>query len=239
MTPEEAFFTVHRDLPREGPGSDADVLWAARLAGVARDARILDAGCGPGADVPALRSVAPDGRVVAVEAHAPFIDQARARVGDDPRVTLVAGDMESVEGPFDFVWSAGALYFLGIEPGLAVLGGKLAPGGAIAFSHLTYLVSEPDAELRAALVAELPDIDGPDALTARIRSAGFEMLGQRILPRASWEAYYGPLRERIAALRPEADPVLAAALDESEAEAALHDRFGDQYGYTLSVVRPA
>ena len=239
MTPEEAFFIVHRDLPREGPGSDEDVLWATGLAGIARDARLLDAGCGPGADIPALRASAPDGHVVAVDAHAPFVEQARALVVNDPQVTLVAGDMAAVGGPFDFIWCAGALYFLGIEPGLETLREKLAPGGAIAFSHLTYLVPDPAAELRTALEAELPDIGGPDALAARIRAAGFEVLGQRILPHASWQAYYGPMRARIATLRPAADAALTVALDECEAEAALYDRLGDQYGYTLSVVRPA
>ena len=33
----EAFFTLHRDLPREGPGEPADVAWAALLAGLPQD----------------------------------------------------------------------------------------------------------------------------------------------------------------------------------------------------------
>ena len=72
MTPDEAFFTVHADLPREGPGSRADLDWAVRVAGVSDTARILDAGCGPGADIEGLLAHAPRGHVMAVDTHAPF-----------------------------------------------------------------------------------------------------------------------------------------------------------------------
>lgn len=44
----DAFFALHRDLPREGPGEAADVAWALEVAGVAPGARVADAGCGPG-----------------------------------------------------------------------------------------------------------------------------------------------------------------------------------------------
>ena len=42
----EAFFTVHRGLPREGPGTAEDVAWACGLAGLPEGAVICDAVCG-------------------------------------------------------------------------------------------------------------------------------------------------------------------------------------------------
>ena len=83
----DAFFTLHADLPREGPGVPADVAWATDLAGVAPDARILDGGCGPGADIAALLAAAPRGRVVAVERHLPFVHAVNDAWGHDVRVT--------------------------------------------------------------------------------------------------------------------------------------------------------
>ena len=166
----EAFFTLHSDLPREGPGCPADVDWACNLAGIAKTARILDAGCGPGADNETLLSQAPDGHVTAVDAHAPFVAQARAVHGEDPRVTLIVGDMTSVDGPFDFIWCAGALYFLGLEEGRRLMSDKHAPGGCLAFSHLVYFVADPDPELQRALQLEMPDIAGVDALQDRVRA---------------------------------------------------------------------
>ena len=238
MIPPEAFFTIHADLPREGPGCAEDVIWACDLAGVARDARILDAGCGPGADIAALLEHAPIGSVLGVDKHAPFIAQARQLYGQEPRVSLHVGDMADADGPFDFIWCAGALYFLGIETGLEVLRQKLSPGGAIAFSHLVYTVDAPDPEAQAALQAEMPDIDGIPALSVRIRDAGFDLLGQRVLQAKAWAAYYEPMRARFDTLRSGANAELQSAIAEHEAEIALYDRIGAQFGYVLSVVRP-
>ncbi|MFZ7089605.1 SAM-dependent methyltransferase [Primorskyibacter sp. 2E233] len=233
-----AFFTLHDDLPREGPGRAEDVAWALGLGGAMPGARVLDAGCGPGADISALLlAVAPGGHVVAVDAHAPFVHQAERRWGRDSRVTLVTGDMRDVDGPFDVIWCAGALYFLGLLDGLRVMRDKLRPGGLMCFSEMVVRVPAPDADLRAALEAEYPAIGDQTRLKGMIRAAGLDLIGQKILPRASWEAYFQPMEKRIAQLRPTADEDLAAVLDEAEAEIALWRRYWEQFGYALSVVR--
>lgn len=233
----DAFFTLHQGLPREGPGCRADLDWACKLAKVPDDARILDAGCGPGADIEGLLAQAPRGRVVAVDTHAPFVDVAKSRFEQDDRVTCLACDMRDAKGPFDFIWSAGALYFLGIKDGLQAMTAKLKPEGALAFSHLVYTVDTPDPALTSVLEAE-PGIMGANALQSLIQEDGFELLGQRLVPDSAWEAYYAPMRDRIAALRPGADAELHAVLDDGAAEIKLRDDFGHQYGYVLSVVRP-
>lgn len=234
----EAFFTLHNDLPREGPGCPDDVVWACNCAQVPRNARILDAGCGPGADIPGLLDHAPKGQVLAVDVHAPFAAAVRAKYADDPRVRAEAMDMSQVEGPFDFIWSAGALYFLGVEKGLKTMAGKLASGGAIAFSHLTYLVDVPHQDVFDVFDNE-PDVMGQADLRNLITRSGFDVLGQRILPNASWDAYNDPIRERIAQLRRDADDDLMTVLREAEAEIAMRDKHSDQFGYVLSVVRAA
>ena len=47
-----------------------------------------------------------------------------------------------------------------------------------------------------------------------------------------------PLAERVAALRRNADPVLALALDAAETEIAAWEHVRAETGYLLSVVRP-
>lgn len=235
MTP--AFFTLHQDLPREGPGTADDVLWACELAGLATDARILDAGCGPGADIGPLLDYARDGTVLAVDTHAPFVQAAQARHGSDARVTCRAMDMGDADGPFDFIWSAGALYFLGIAAGLDKMRHKLAPGGALAFSHLVYTVDTPDPALRAMLDGE-PDIVGRADLRDLIARAGYRLEGERVLSEAAWATYYTPMQARIDALRGDADADLQQVLTEGQAEIDMWRRFGAQFGYVLSVVRP-
>ncbi len=159
MTEEEAFWAVHQGLPRQGPGEPADVAWAAGVAGLAPDARICDAGCGPGADFEALLAAAPEGDVTGVERHADFVEAAAARRLD--RVVVRQGDAADITGPYDFIWAAGSLYFLGVTEGLRRWRDALAPGGAVAFSELCWLVRESaggGADPLAALSAD----DGAD-----------------------------------------------------------------------------
>lgn len=240
MSPNAAFFTLHSALPRQGPGSREDLDWAIGRAAVPDAPRILDAGCGPGADIEGLLAHRPGASLLAVDAHAGFIDEVRARWSGDPRVDARVEDMRAVDGPFDLIWSAGALYSIGLEPALAAMFGKLAPGGALIFSEMCWITPTPDDALCAATRAIYPDIGSETALRDRIRAAGFVLDGQRILPPSSWEAYYGPLEARIAALRPGADAELGAVLDDAEAEIAYWRGNCRRFGYVLSVaMKPA
>jgi len=51
-------------------------------------------------------------------------------------------------GSVDLIWSEGALYNVGVEPGLRVLRELLAPGGTIAFSELCWLAEPAEEPLR-------------------------------------------------------------------------------------------
>lgn len=236
--PNDAFFTLHADLPREGPGETADVAWAAETAGIGPDARILDAACGPGGDIGALLRAAPMGHVTAIDLHAPFIEAARARWGADPRVTLMTGDMTDPSGPFDVIWCAGAVYFLGIEAALRAWAPRLAPGGVIAFSEPCLFTDTPSEGAIAFWegYARLTDATG---IAAQVAAAGFTTLATRAVGDIGWESYFRPMEARIAKLRPGADAALASVLDEAEAEIALWRAHRAETGYLLSLVRPA
>jgi len=232
---EDGFFKLHNDLPREGPGEPDDVRWALECARVKPGAQILDAGSGPGGDVATLLEVE-GAHVTAVDAHGPFVAAIRGRFPQD-RVTAVEGDMSVQEGPFDFIWCAGAIYFLGVAAGLAAFRGRLAVGGAIAFSEPCLFVDDPSDEAQAlweGYVAR-PRAD----LLEEVEAAGYRVLGDRRLSDAAWEAYYGPLLERAKRLREEAVPGVASALNMAEAEAALWRRVKRETGYLLVVARPA
>ena len=238
MTPNEAFFQLHAGLAREGPGCREDLDWAVEFATLPEDACILDAGCGPGADIERLLTHMPKGHVTAVDKHLPFIEAVNARWSSDARVTAIAGDMADAEGPFDLVWCAGALYFLSVDKGLPLLGKKLAPGGAIAFSDLVYLNSNPDLALRDYLEAEVPQMRSAAELGHAIAKAGFHALGQRVLSDEAWEEYFTPMEQRIDMLRSNPDAALTEVLDEADTEIAMWRRYSHQFGYVLSVVRP-
>lgn len=234
----DIFFTIHADLPREGPGETADVAWAAEVAGLTPRARVLDAASGPGGDLGALLRVAAHGHVTAIDKHAPFVEAAGARWGKDKRVTLLTGDYLSPGGPFDFIWCAGAVYFVGIETALSAWRAALAEGGMIAFSEPCLFTQTPSEGAIAFWegYARLTDAQG---IAGQVRSAGFETVATKTVSDIAWESYLRPMQDRLARLRHGADERLLAVIEAHEAEIAGWRAHRAETGYLLSVVRPA
>lgn len=235
----ETFFIVHRGLPREGPGSPEDVDWAMEVGGIAKDAVICDAGSGPGSDVAALLAHVPQGRVVAVDKVEAFVRATAERFGAEPRLRAVVGDLTELatlpEAPFDGIWCAGALYFLGLDTGPSVMAQALKPGGILAFSEPAFLCDNP-SEAARALWEGYPAQDAI-AIARAVEAQGYEVLGQRTVGDVGWEAYYQPLEARIASLRTGADPRLTAMLDLCADEAARWRAVKHETGYVLTVAR--
>lgn len=234
----EAFFTLHCDLPREGPGDRDSLDWALTLAAPPETGVVCDAGCGPGDDIAGLLAHVPAGRVEAFELHEGFVAQAQKRFEGEPRVQVRQGDMAGLRGPYDLIWSAGALYFLGVTEGLRAWRSALAAGGAVAFSQACWFTDAPSEAAQAYWAQEYPEMTDAAGISEQIAAAGYDILGQRPLPDAAWEAYFTPMETRIARLRPGATPALAAVLDEAEAEIATWRAHRREFGYLLSVVRP-
>ena len=237
LTPEEAFLTLYSDLNREGPGAAADLGWALSVAATPAQARICDAGCGSGADTVTLAKERPKARIEAVEKIAQFVQAAQKRTapfGD--RVAVRQGDMAQLDGPFDLIWCAGALYFLGVTEGLKGWRDALAPGGVVAFSEPCLLPRPSDAA--RAFWAEYPQITDVAGIRARVAAAGYRVLGEQMQIGDAWEAYYIPMAKRIEKLRPDATGALAAALDEAEAEIARWRAAPSEIAYALMVVAP-
>ena len=239
MTPSEAFFTIHRDLPREGPGLPEDVLWALYVAGTPEHARICDAACGPGADTVTLAEARPDARIDAVDLQAHFLDAARARCqrhGD--RVRFRQTDYTSLPGDYDLIWCAGAMYFEGMETVLDAWRHRLLPGGRVAFSEPAWVSEPPSPEAQAFWSAE-GHVEGLSSLCKRLGQAGWHILGQRWLIGAPWEAYYAPMKDRLGMLRAQ-DPneAVAGAIDEAQQEITHWETAPDQIAYVLFVVEP-
>ena len=239
MTPSEAFFSVHRDLPREGPGVPDDVRWALEVAGTPDQVSICDAACGPGADMVTLAEERPEATVLGVDLVPHFVDAARHQTEEfGERVQVEELDYTHLPGRYDLIWCAGAVYFVGLEAALANWLEHLTPGGAVAFSEPAW-VSEPPSSDARAFWEEYPAICGVDELKRRIADAGWHVLGQRWLIGEPWEAYYEPMKERITDLKaghPSGE--LSKAIAESEAEIAKWEAATDEIAYVLFVVRP-
>lgn len=244
----DAFFTLHRDLPREGPGhrdSTARALFT--IPTLCARPRILDLGCGPGASTIDLALLLPDATLTALDAHAPFLEtlMQRARAaGVADRVTPVRGDLRiPPPGEYDLIWCEGAAYLMGFTQALTAWEPLLAYGGSIALSEpvwLTDLAPSTLPQRLRACWAEYPDMQSLQTRRRQIESLGLRNHGDFVLPaRDWWESYYDPITARISALRapPESlSPELLAVLDAAEEEMAVYREHGTLYGYAFFVV---
>ena len=241
MTPQQrdAFFQIHRDLHREGPGEPADVGWAVQQLALSGPVKVLDAACGPGADTATLAELLPDARIEGVETVPHFVDEACARLARfAPRVTVRQGDMRVVQGPLDLIWCAGALYFLGVTEGLRGWRDVLAPGGAIVFSEPVWL-DTPPSDAAMAFWEEYPQITDLDGIIARVTDAGYQVQDHRMIVGEPWQAYYRPIQDRIDRLRAAApDAALKAALDQEQLEIDRWRAAPDDIAYALLIVTP-
>lgn len=231
----QAFFEVHRGLPREGPGLPEDVHWA--LAQIKPPARVLDAACGPGADTATLAEALPQARIEAVEMVPHFVTEARertARFGD--RIMVLEADMLSMSGPYDLIWCAGAVYFAGIARALGAWRKALSPGGYVAFSGP---VLEPGASKAARRFWDGEgQVSSEAQVLSKVQAAGYRVLETRRIVGAAWEAYYTPMQAHIDALRA-ANPTdaVAQACDQAEAEMSNWRAARDEVAYLLILAR--
>ena len=237
MNPQ-AFSTLHRNLPREGPGEPADIEWLGRQISLPEGARICDLACGPGPDIGPLLQLAPEATVVAIDHNPQYLGEAAEEWAGDWRVDLRLGDMADPGGPYDLIWCAGGVYFLGITEALERWRDSLAPGGVIAFTEPCFW-RDPPSEVVAHIWSGYPAMSGEAGIRARIEAADYEVIATRRLADSAWQAYYGPLLERMNALYEGADEDLLEVLRAAAAEIAAWDEYGDEFGYLLSVVRPA
>ena len=238
MTLPAAFLTLYSGLDREGPGEAADVLWALDRLGVAGPVSVCDAGCGSGADCLTLGAALPEARIEGVEALPHLVAEAGARISHLPHVRVRHGDMEALTGPYDLIWSAGALYFLGVTEGLRRWRDALVPGGAVAFSE-PVLLGGAEPEAVRAFWQDYPRITDIGGIVARVASAGYRSLDVRIVSGAPWAGYYGALETRIATLRPGADAEMMAVLDGAAREIALWRAAPERIAYALVLARPS
>lgn len=241
-----AFFAVHKDMPREGPGDRASVEQALQLAGpLPPRPEVLDVACGPGGQTLDLADLLPDARITALDGYPPFLAQLETRARDAgvaDRIAIVHGDMARLPYPpqsFDLLWCEGAAYIVGFDAALAAWKRLLRPGGVLALTEPVWLTDDPPAPVTACW-AEYPAMEDVASARRRAIAHGYDLLGDFVLSDAAWWThYYGPLEIRLeAAMRGFAGvPVAEAVLAEIRGEIECRRASPDAYGYLFLVLR--
>ncbi|HEX8217322.1 MAG TPA: class I SAM-dependent methyltransferase [Allosphingosinicella sp.] len=240
-----AFFTLHSGLPREGPGNRASTERALGLvASLPAAADLLDIGCGPGAQTIDLAEALPEARIVALDAHEPFLrelEQRAAGRGVAGRIRTVHGDMARLPfGPasFDLIWCEGAAYILGVETALSTWKGLLRDRAALALTEPVWLTDDPPDRARAFWSA-YPAMRDRESLLAAALAAGYRIAGDFVLPEEAWrDDYYRPMEARIAEIERSIadDPAAAIVLAEAREEMECFRAHSDSYSYLFLVL---
>ena len=249
MTPDRAtalFFELFSGLPRQGPGSTASTLRALGLVpGVGPRTRVLDIGCGTGAQTLVL-AYGSRSRIVAVDNHPPFVDalnrEAR-RLGITDRLEARVADMRNLDfadGSFDLIWCEGAIYNVGVETGLRDWRRLLRRNGHVALTEACWRKPEPPAECAAFWQREYPAIRHTSALLETAGACRYDTVGHFPLPASAWwDDYYRPLQENLIAFRMrhlhEADAQELA--DRCQQEIDIWHAYSEFYGYEFLVLR--
>lgn len=239
----DPFLQLHRDLPREGPGHlDATARALFAIPEVPHRPRILDLGCGPGAQTLDLARLLPDARITAVDLHQPYLDQlaqSALEAGFADRVTTVLGDLRDPphDELVDVIWAEGSAYVLGFEAALTSWPALLRRGGAIALTDLVQLEAPLPPRAAARWGAEYADLQTVETRCAQVARASLVLHDAFVLDaEAAWRPYYDPLRARIDALRPGADAALTKVLDEEQDEIDTFWAHPHAVGYAFFVM---
>lgn len=173
--------------------------------------RLLDAGCGTGASTAALLTVAPRAEIVAFDASAQMLEQARAKRFPSS-VRFVHSSIEALDptelGRFDACLAAYLVRNLAdVDAGLAKLHGLLRPGGRLAVHEYSVADSKAaravwnavcwsviipagriatgDSTLYRHLWRSVLAFEGADAFRQRLAGAGFTDVG--VGPMSGWQ----------------------------------------------------
>ena len=242
-------------LPWLGPGDDASTkraLDSLHSAGLLREKastgapwRILDIGCGNGAQTIQLAKHTP-GMILAIDNHQPFLDELRRRAeaaGVWGKIRISLRDMRTLtadDGPFDLVWSEGALFVMGFREGLTACRSLLAQGGGLAVSELAWLKSDPPVECREFFAGTYPAMVDVGTSLAAIRACGYEVIEHFTQPESAWwEPYYLPLQSRLRVLRDKCagDSERIGMIEFIEKEIDIYRKYSAYYGNVFYVMR--
>jgi ubiquinone/menaquinone biosynthesis C-methylase UbiE len=202
------FFEIYEAIPRQGPGHRESTERAAGLIpSLTSSQRILDIGCGSGAQTIDLAQVT-EAQIVAVDKHAPFISQLVRRVakrGLGDRITAQIGDMNDLsfaDGSFDVIWAEGSIFIMGFDQGLSAWRRLLKPGGYMIVSDFCWCCDNPPAELQEIFLDGNPDVGDVEVKRKAIADNGYRLVSDFMLPEAGWwENFYVPLGESLERFR--------------------------------------
>jgi ubiquinone/menaquinone biosynthesis C-methylase UbiE len=204
---EDIFFEIHSDLPREGYGRDKYTARAFRMIPKIERPKILDIGCGPGAQTLEIARLS-GGQVTGIDTHQPYLDILLKKadeqsLSDNIRaLNMSMKKMSFPEESFDILWSEGSIYIIGFDQALQQWRHLIKPNGFLAVHEMVWLQPDPPLEIKDYIQTMYPGIRSIEENLNQIPSSLYTVIGHFQLPEdAWWVEYYHPLESRLNNLR--------------------------------------
>ncbi len=226
-------------LPRQSPGNTScthKILNAVRFD-LPASPRILDLGCGTGAQTLALLETLKTAKILAVDINPQFLVQLEENLSD-AQAAQVRTENVDFDGydfrhnHFHLIWSEGALYNMGLDKALYALKKHLVPDGFLVFSHLTWLVDDPSREVAAYWKKHFPRMPTLVNQMGAIQRAGYDLLEIQVLPETVWwDTYYNPIQEALPELEQANMPEARKLASQLRSEIEMYSKYGAEYSY--------
>jgi SAM-dependent methyltransferase len=240
---EQAFWYMHKALPRQAPGSDSSTqMLLDRAALPVSSNRVLDIGCGPGRS--SLVLAKNDFKVIAIDTSGILLDELRlsARASgyesaiDAQHVSMF--DLPYAEESFDVVWSEGAAYIAGWEAAVRDWQKMLKPGGKMVLTECCWLTDAPSESVRQFWSEGYPTMLTIAQAAEKAEAHGLTVEYTYTFPDSDWwDEYYSPLSERLENHQHSTDATLQRVMAGMRTEIELRKNYAHEYGYVGFILR--
>lgn len=236
----------HKDAERQGPGSDEATRKALQyIPKLDENSRILDVGCGTGAQTMVLAKNT-KANIIAVDMLQEFLNKLQEEVDSknlNNQVVTKQSLMDKLdfqEKSFDIIWSEGAIYNIGFEKGLLEWRKFLKDEGYIVVSEISWLTDKRPKEIEKYWTDAYSEIDTIDAKLSIIEKCGYDPISHFVLPENCWmEHYYTPIISRSHAFlekynyEEDVKEFIKIGLDEIK----MYEKYKQYYSYVFYIAK--
>lgn len=232
-------------LNRQGPGGDEETRRALSLLPLLpAQARVVDIGCGSGAQTAVLATMLPQAQITAVDLLPEMMEGLRQRLERQGIKNVEPLQASMFELPFaeeslDLLWCEGAIFIIGFAEGLRQWHRFLKPGACIGLTECCWLGNKRPTDT-SWLMDNMPEIDTIEQKRQQMEAAGYEVLHHFVLPPHCWlDNYYDPMPPQMEAFLADHGGSLAARgfMQRLQGEIEHYKQNGCYYGYVFFIGR--